>query len=133
MKINLKIKPGTICCVTNKCLEQFLKSGLWNNKSNLLKFLAGESTELNIKNAYSEFENQIDNHEEKIQKDRLILIIDCHSYTSVVHGVTEEFIITGFLFKDKLYYSYFHSLYEEDLEEFLPKILYNSTEKPTNL
>ena len=55
--------------------------------------------------------------------DQISLLTDYENFSSNVFGIDEQFIVLGFLHRDKTYYSYLHCLYENLLDEYLPKIL----------
>ena len=124
MKQEPKIKPGTICYATNKCLEQFLKVGLWSNKKDLLMFVSGNGASKEIKEVFKVFKERPDDYKIEVKNDdRFILITDFEYFTSNSFGIEEQFIVIGFLHRDKTYYSYIHYLYKHLLNEYLPEML----------
>jgi len=119
-----KIKPGTICYATNKCLEQFLKAGLWSSKKDLLMFISGNGSSKEVKEVFRIFKDRPGDYKIEVKNDdRFILVTDYENFSSNVFGIDEQFIVLGFLHPDKTYYSYLHCLYENLLDEYLPKIL----------
>lgn len=124
MKTDPEIKPGTIRYATNKCLEQFLKAGLWHNKRDLLRFISGEIATKDVKDVFNVFKDRPENIKIQLENDdRFILITDYDYHDSYTFGIQEQFIIIGFLHQDKMYYSYLHALYKDLLDEYLPKVL----------
>jgi len=111
-----KIRSGQLYYVSHQCIEHFLKSGFWSEREHLLSFLKG-----NGEWVLKRISPPVFNNYNKQQKN-ILLLTETFIIETTFGKVTERYVVLGFLFQDKHYYSYIHSFYEKFIEEYLQPV-----------
>jgi len=112
-----KICSGQLYYVSNQCIEHFIKSGFWLERDHLLSFLRGNGEWVLNRITPPKFRNH------NKDKENILLITEKYIIETTFGKVHEKYIVLGFLFQDKHYYSYIHSFYEKFINEYLQPVI----------